>query len=93
MSKGGFMNIHNFFAEEQEIINIGKNMTLQEFRRYLVFIITTTNDENFYDHLLKELFDKFRLITEREWAEIQKYMPFPGMRIDDDDIDFQDMEL
>jgi hypothetical protein len=76
------MTIKDFSAEEQELIKTGVNKTLQEFRRQLVLDMQVTVDEDLKD-FVKIVFDKFRLVTEREWEDMQKLIPLVGMKIDE----------
>lgn len=81
------MTIHDFCVEEQLIIKTGVGKTLNEFRRHLALSMEFTTDIEL-QKFIQEIFDKFRLVTEREWEEFQKALPNLKMPITEDDIKY-----
>lgn len=68
------MTIKDFTIEEQELIRTGAGRSLQEFRRQLVFSMQSTIDSDLRE-FIRAVFDKFRLVTEREWEDMQRLLP------------------
>lgn len=79
------MRIYDFYAEEEDLINTGAGMTLQEFRRKLILNVELTDDDDVKEYV-QTVFNKLRLMTEREWNELQNHLPLPGMGLDENDL-------